>query len=187
MIEPISRTHDANVPLWGNATLVNGRGFFHQHLVNDACYELGPPRHWLPESERGWLVLFREALAPLHSLRPEEASTFLALNEPVLNASAVRLAALRDGLEGGVYEPVETGGDDTVAAYEAFFRDREADLVLTGSREGCHFGPTVTQARVEAAASGLGFTPALRLPMPDGRELRVWTRSGAAGETVDRS
>jgi hypothetical protein len=59
----------------------------------------------------------------------------------VLNASAVRLAALRDGLEGGVYELVETGGEDTVAAYEAFLRDRSPDLVLTGSREGCHFRP----------------------------------------------
>ena len=96
----------------------------------------------------------------------------------MLNASAVRLAALRDGLEGGVYEHVETGGDDTVAAYEAFLRDRSPDLVLTGSREGCHFGPTVTQARVESVAAALGYTRALRLPMPDGRELRVWTRGG---------
>jgi Dolichyl-phosphate-mannose-protein mannosyltransferase len=178
VIEPISRAHDAHLPLWGKATLVNGRGFLHQNLVNDACYELGPPRRWLPESERGWLVLFREALAPLHSRRPEESGTFLALNEPVLNASAVRLAALRDGLEGGVYEHVETGGEDTVAAYEAFLRDRSPDLVLTGSREGCHFGPTVTQARVESAAAALGYARALRLPMPDGRELRVWTRGG---------
>jgi Dolichyl-phosphate-mannose-protein mannosyltransferase len=176
VVTPVSEARTVDVPLFGRATLTNGRGFFHQHLVNDACYELGPPTRWLPDSERGWLVAFREAVSPLAGVRrsDREPRMYLALSEPVLNTSAVRLAAIRDGHQGGVFEKVDTGGDDTVDAYRRLLAAAMPDLLVTASREGCHFGPPITQRLVEGAAVSLGYRPVRRLPLPDGRQLRVW-------------
>ena len=176
VVDPVSEARTVEVPLIGRVPLTNGRGFLHQHLVNEACYDLGSPTEWLPDRERGWLVLFRDAVSSLDALdlSDREPRTYIALEEPVLNASSVRLASLRDGRKGGVFDYVDTGSDDTMAAYRRFLADMQPDLLLTASAEACHFGPQVTQRHVETAASSLGYVTFRRLPMPDGRTLHVW-------------
>ncbi len=177
VVDPVSEVRSVEMPLIGHTTLTNGRGFLHQHLVNEACYELGPPTEWLPDRERGWLVLFRDAVSTLDGLNvsDREPRTYVALREPVLNASSVRLASLRDGRRGGAFNYVDTGGKDTEAAYRRFLAQIQPDLLLTASAETCHFGPQVTQRRVETAAASLEYVVTRRLPMPDGRRLHVWT------------
>lgn len=176
VVSGVSRVRSVTLPLLGRTTLTNGRGFIHQHLVNDACYELGPPTRWLPESERGWLPLLASAVAPLAEVHPRgrEARLFLSQSEPLLNPGSLRLAAYREGIRGGVFGLVDTGRVDTVAAYEDALGAARPDLVLTASAERCHFGPAVTPGRVETAAAALGYTLVERLPTPDRRELRVW-------------
>jgi hypothetical protein len=176
VLDPVSEARTVEVPLIGRAPLTNGRGFLHQHLVNEACYDLGPPTDWLPDRERGWLVLFREAVSSLDTLEipDREPRTYVALEEPVLNASSIRLASLRYGRKGGVFDYVRTGSDG-MAAYRRFLAEMQPDLLLTASAEACHFGPQVTQRRVEAAAASLGYVARRKLPMPDGRMLHVWT------------
>lgn len=176
VLDPVSEFRTVEVPLVGRMPLTNGRGFLHQHLVNEACYDLGPPTEWLPDRDHGWLVIFREAVSSLDGLDvlDREPRTYIALEEPVLNASSVRLASLRDGRKGGVFDYVRAGGD-TMAAYRRFLAEMQPDLLLTASAEGCHFGPQVTQRRVESAAVSLGYVARRRLLMPDGRVLHVWT------------
>ncbi|HET6583159.1 MAG TPA: hypothetical protein VFG69_06925, partial [Nannocystaceae bacterium] len=177
-VAALSRVRIADVPVYGHVTVANGRGFFHQHLVNEACYELGPPTRWLADTERGWLPLFRDATAHLVGLaRPGyDPRLSIALHEPVVNASSVRLASLRAGFEGGAFEYVDTGGIDTVSAYATFLEQRSPDIVLTASAQGCAFSPRVTQRLVERAVLAHGYQTIDRLPMPDGRELRIWGR-----------
>ncbi|MGH3111162.1 MAG: hypothetical protein ACRDQT_09620, partial [Gaiellaceae bacterium] len=83
-------------------------------------------------------------------------------------------ASIRRGDSGGVFEPVDTGGDDTEVAYRQFLAAREANVLVSASRQGPHFGPAITQRLVESAARSLGFERVERLGVPDGRELRVW-------------
>ena len=177
-VDGLSRVRIVDVPVSGRVTLTNGRGFFHQHLVNEACYELGPPTKWLADSERGWLPLLREAAEHLARLaRPGyEPVMGMAVHEPVVNTSSVRLASLRAGHEGGGFEYVDTGGRDTLSAYAAFLEERSPDIVLTATGQGCAFGPRVTQRLVERALALRGYGTLERLPMPDGRALHVWER-----------
>jgi hypothetical protein len=70
---------------------------------------------------------------------------------------------------------VDTLGRNTVTAYRRFLREELPGLLLTTSRDGRQFGAPVTQRLVQAAAMSLGFELVERFPIPDGRELRVWT------------
>lgn len=174
-----SRVRTVDVPMFGLATLTNGQGYLHQHLVHAAGYRLGPPTRWLPDRDRRWLGLYDSVVSQLHRLPAGvEPRTYLALSDPLLNASALRLAAYRSGCTRGVFDYVQTDGDDTVAAYREVLSAAEPDLLVTSSRQAPGFGPPISQPLVEEAAASLGFEVVDRLGTPDGRELRVWRRGG---------
>ena len=176
----VSRARTVDVPIFGSATLTNGQGYLHQHLVHAAGYRLGPPTRWLADRDRQWLGLHDWVASHLRGLPDDpEPRTYLALSEPLMNASAIRLAAYRSGCKRGVFDYVETEGDDTVAAYREFLSTAEPDLLVTASRQALGFGPPISQPLVEAAAASLGFELIDRRGTPDGRELRVWRRGAS--------
>jgi hypothetical protein len=172
-----SEVRTVRLPVLGGATLTNGRGFFHQHLVNEADYTLGPPTRWLPDREKGWLTMYDEMVSVLYRRPAELVQAYVATTEPLLNSSALRLAAIRSRHQGGIFGPVDTGGEDTVQAYRRFLAGKGPGVLVTASRQGPHFGPSITQHLVEAAASSLGFERIERLRVPDGRELHLWVLS----------
>lgn len=177
VVSAASEVRSVRLPVLGPATLTNGRGFFHQHLVNEADYTLGPPTRWLPDREKGWLTMYDAVVSALYRRPAETLQVYVATTEPLLNSSALRLAAIRSRHSGGIFEPVDTGGEDTVSAYRSFLAGKGPSVLITASRQGPHFGSSITQRLVEAAASSLGFEQIERLRVPDGRELRVWVLS----------
>jgi hypothetical protein len=186
VVSAASEYRSIDLPGLGLATVTSGRGFFHQHLVNDAGYTLGPPTHPLPPQDRGWLPLYGSIVAPFdHPPAGIDPRLYLATSEPLLNPSAVRLAAIRRGQPAGIFEKVATGGDDSVAAYRRFLDAAKPDLLVTASRQAWHFGPEITQRRVETAARAAGFTPLEQLHTPDGRTLQLWANGRLRGWLAD--
>ena len=170
-----SRVQIVELPVFGPATVTNGRGNLHQHLVAAAGYRLGPPTRWLPERDKGWLDLYEKVAVHVDSFPGPEVRVRLAAVEPLLNASALRLSAYQGGHLAADLGYVETQGADTIAAYRRFLKEERPDLLLTTTRDGRQFTP-ITQRLVEAAATSLGFEEVARFPIPDGRKLRAWRR-----------
>ena len=48
-------------------------------------------------------------------------------------------------------------------------------VVVTASTNARDFEPRVNQAQVEKAARSLGMRRIQTIPLPDGRQMRVWT------------
>ena len=48
-------------------------------------------------------------------------------------------------------------------------------VVVTASTNARDFEPRVNQAEVETAARSLGMRKIQTIPLPDGRQMRVWT------------
>lgn len=178
-----SEVRTLELPVFGPATLTNGQGYLHQHLANAAGYQLGPPTRWLPERDKAWLELYEEVDTYVDGLPGAGARVRLAAVEPLLNASALRLFAYRGGNSGADLGHVDTKGRDTISAYRRFLGVELPDLLLTTSRDGAQFGAPITQRLVEAAATSLGFELVKRFPIPDGRELRVWSCCDPASQT----
>ena len=164
----------------GFKTIANGQGYLHQNLVK-AGVQLGDPTGWLDDRERGWLTLSERVAASLQGIPASEQRVRVAPQEPLLNASALRLGAYRAGYPAATFDYVDTGGRDTVAAYRAMLQSGDARLLVTTDRAGAQFGPTVTSARVEDAAESLGFRRVSTVPVPDGRIVHVW-RAGPNGQ-----
>jgi hypothetical protein len=164
-----------DVPVFGTATLTNGQGYLHQHLVSAAGYRLGPPTRWLPDHDKAWLQFYDDVAAYVDDLQRPNIRVRLALVAPLLNASALRLAAYRGDYSATDLGYVDTQGQDSVSAYRRFLVEQQPVVLLTTSREAAHFGAPITQRLVEAAATSLGYKLEKRIRMPDGRELRVWT------------
>lgn len=169
-----SIVRSVQLPVFGPATLTNGQGYLHQHLVNAAAHELGPPTRWLPARDKKWLELYEGVAGYVDSVAARRGRVHLAEVEPLLNASALRLSAYRRGQPSADFGHVDTHGRDTVSAYRRFLRTESPDLLITASREGRQFGNLITQHLVEAAATSLGFERVGALPIPDGRELHLW-------------
>jgi len=172
-----SRVRIVELPVVGRATVTNGQGYLHRHLVSAAGYRLDSPTSWLPEGEKRWLGLYQDVAAFVDRVESENVRVRFAVVEPLLNTSAVRLSAYRAGYAETDLGYVDTRGEDTVAAYRRFLRDQRPDVLFTTTREGPQFTP-MTQRFVEAAAASLDFRAVARFPIPDGRTLRAWICCG---------
>jgi Dolichyl-phosphate-mannose-protein mannosyltransferase len=173
-VSGISAYRRVDVPGLGNVTVTSGRGFFQQYLVIDAGYTPESPTRTLGNGERGWLPVFDAVVAPLKRLNRPEGRLYLATSEPLLNPSSVRLAAIRSGQRGGVFEPLDTRGVDTVRAYRRALKTVDPDLLVTVSHQSWRYGPAVSQRLVEEAAVAGGLRRVRRLRAPDGREIFLW-------------
>jgi hypothetical protein len=176
VINSLSRVRSVTVPVFGPAEVTNGEGYLHQHLANAARFRLGPPTRWLPARERGWLVLYRRLAEVMDTPRVGDPRVVVAATEPIFNAPDLRLAAYRDGDWPMEFDALTRDGPDTVEAYRRALERRPPDFVVTTSRDGPQFAPTITQAFVESAIRSLEFVKGRSLPMPDGRSTIVWRR-----------
>src|SRR5215211_6738619 len=167
-----SEPREVAVPVFGTATLSNGRGWIHEHLRFAAGYTLGPPTRWLPDRERRWASIHEQVA---RELGDAERVTVVP-EEPLVSASVLRLGGYRAHSD-AAFEHGEIGGDDRVAAYEQFLRRERPDAIVTTSRDRPQFAPRINNRLVEQAARSLGYTLERRFPTPDGRQLRVWVRS----------
>lgn len=170
----VSRERAVRIPVYGWATLTNGEGYLHQHLANVAAYPLGPPTRWLPPREREWPAVYDRLARYLQGLHRPWLLVDFAPAEPVLNTAELRLYANRVGFVAAEYANVDTGGHDSVDAYQAFLERVHPDIVVTTDRSARGFGPQVDPRLVEMAARALRYTAGPRFQLPDGRQLRLW-------------
>jgi 4-amino-4-deoxy-L-arabinose transferase-like glycosyltransferase len=96
----------------------------------------------------------------------------------VLNANTVGLATLLRFQRPLTPTQLTSVAGDTAAAYREALGSFPGGpgVLLTTSTEAGDYQPRVTQSRVEAAARSLGFRLVQTLSLPDGRQLRVWSR-----------
>jgi hypothetical protein len=174
VVPSISRPTATYIPLLGRLQVTNGEGYLQQNLAANAGYSLGPPTHWLADRDKGWQVMYTTIAVYLHSLGPPDPSCRLAPNEPLLNASALRLSTYRLYHEGGNLGYVDTGAGDTVAAYRSFLVRDRPQVVITVDPSGPQYGPRITPATLEAALRSAGFDERRRLRTPDARVLAFW-------------
>jgi Dolichyl-phosphate-mannose-protein mannosyltransferase len=179
--ESASERQLVELPPFGRVPWVNGR----PHAVDALRVQVpGSPIHF-DDSDRGWTEadaklaeLFQEPVAPGE---PAPVVAF-ASRHRAISTNSVGLASLVNHRELPLMGQLVAEPADTVANYERQLR-RElypgispaTGLVTMSSEEG-DFEPLVTQARAEAAARRLGFREVASIPLPDGRELRFWTR-----------
>jgi hypothetical protein len=186
VVSAASRVRMTTVPGWVSVAVTNGEGFVHQNLSGADNVPLGSPTHWFSDREKGWPRLYERIAADLTGRHRPWLHVYFTPKEPILNTSALRLYANRVGFVAGDYTYVDTGGDDTVAAYRAFLRQAHPDVLVTTDRAGNPFGPQVSPVLVEDAARGLGYRVQARFATPDGRQLRLWARGGERGAAGPR-
>ncbi len=150
LVDPLSRARGVTVPLLGPVEVVNGQGYLQRNLAANAGYELGPPTRWLAGRERRWLPMYARLAAAIRGAEERDPRVRLAPQEPLLNASLLRLEYYGLYRSGGDLGYVSAGGD-TPAAYEAYLREEQPQVVVTVDRAGRQYGPPVTPALVEAA------------------------------------
>lgn len=176
VVSAASRVRTTTVPGWVTVPVTNGEGFVHQNLSGADNVPLGSPTHWFSDREKGWPRLYARIAADLAGLQRPWLRVYLTPQEPILNASALRLSANRAGFASADYIYVETGGDDTTAAYRSFLTQAHPDVLVTTDRSGNAFGPHVSPDLVEQAATALGYQVTARFATPDGRHLRLWVK-----------
>jgi 4-amino-4-deoxy-L-arabinose transferase-like glycosyltransferase len=177
VVSAVSRVHVITVPGWVQVPVTNGEGFVHQNLSGADDIALGSPRQWFPDREKGWPTLYGRIAGRLALQQRPWLHVYFTPQEPILNTSALRMYANRAGFAAADYSYVDTGGDDTAAAYSRFLAQAHPDVLVTTDRSGHSFGSPISPQLVEHAAEASGYRATARFTTPDGRQLRLWTRN----------
>ncbi|HZO07357.1 MAG TPA: glycosyltransferase family 39 protein [Solirubrobacterales bacterium] len=178
----LSRSRSVLVPGVGQTDWINGE----PHAVVQVRRQVpGPPERFV-EADRAWLdvdaqlaQIFLEPTGP-EDLRPVAV---FGVRSPIVNSNTVALAALLNHREGIGLSQILAEPDDSVASYETQLGNpllgETVDLITTSANPG-DYEPAPTQSKVEAAARRQGYRQIREIPLPDGRELRLWTKTPPA-------
>jgi hypothetical protein len=180
VVSALSRPKTTSLPLLGSVQVLNGEGYLQQNLAANAGYQLGAPTHWLSDRDKRWQSMYDALSTRVHELGPPEPALRLAPDEPLLNASAFRLATYRRYHDGGNIGYV-TVAADTVAAYRYFLLDEKPGAVLTVDASRHQYGAPVSGALVSAALRSTRYERSSSLRTPDGRTLTLWVLPASGG------
>jgi hypothetical protein len=172
----LSRVRSVTVPGSVNIPVTDGRGFVHQNLAGADGIALGSPAHWFPGTLRGWPRLYIEIAVVLRRMHATWLHVQLAPQEPILNASALRLYADHSGFSSADYSYVDVGRGDSVSAYQEALSASAPQIVVTTSRIGHNFGPAPTPRLLYGALRRLRYRSIARFRTPDARQLDIWAR-----------
>jgi 4-amino-4-deoxy-L-arabinose transferase-like glycosyltransferase len=179
--DEMARARNVAVPLLGELPWVNGE----EHAVSAVRVQVPGPLNHFASQDQGWTDADAE-LADLLQSEVEQGRVGLitfAMRNRVISTNSVGLASVLDHHVGLPLTQIVAEPTDTVANYRRQLTDPELGLptaLVTMSTEAGDFEPLVTQKKVEAAAKPLGFRLIHTIPLPDGRQARVWIKRPAA-------
>jgi 4-amino-4-deoxy-L-arabinose transferase-like glycosyltransferase len=177
LIRPLATVRAAELPWGGDVPVTDGRGLI-QLEVAGSGYPIGHPADPMPAVEREWLPLERRVAKTMVSYADahgRRAYALVSATNPLFSNTRIALSGelcCRRLLEVGRLRPRPL---DTIPAYRARLRGSGANFLITGA-EGVTPDPTVSQAKIEAAARASGFHLISRFSLPDGEPLHLWWR-----------
>jgi hypothetical protein len=169
-------------------------GFGRQAWLNGTPRPVGAVRAQVPgpstrfvDSDRGWPEADEELatvlLNRIYAGGLPSGVVGFASRHRAISSNSVELALLLHHNQSIPFMQIEAEPSDTVANYVRQLTRPEFGLpgmLLTMNRNTDDFPPLVTQSRAEAAARRVGFHRVWSMPLPDGRQLRLWVKGGEA-------
>jgi hypothetical protein len=186
--ESLARARTASVPGFGKLRWINGT----PAAVSAIREQIPGPATRFVERDKGWTEADDRLARRFHAMIESGAKPPIAYasRNRALNTSSMLLAGMLAYHESFPLAQLLAEPEDSVANYTRELASPdfgEPGILVTMSDEAGDFPPVITQAYAEAAARRLGFRRVVTLPLPDGRQLRVWRRfeapagGGAAG------
>jgi hypothetical protein len=174
----LSRPRSVLVPGLGQVLWVNG---VPRAVADIRRQSPGPPQRFV-DADKRWLgvdhQLAQLAVEPIAPSNLPPVLTF-GTRSHILSSNTVVLAGVLNDRTAIPVTQLLPEPADSVAAYEEQLRRTEFGFpiaLLTASSSAGDYEPTLTQARVEAAARRLGFERIREIELPEGRQLRVWLK-----------
>jgi hypothetical protein len=173
-----TREREVAVPALGTVPYAGGVPF----AVRNVREQAPGPEDGFDDGDREWLAADRAVVERLtgwagpYGVVPVTA---FGSHGRILNTNTVQLAAVLERHATIPIVQLSAEPDDSVAAYREQLASAELfhpTVLLTVSSVAGDLPPTMTQARVEAAARMLGFRRVAADRLPDGRLLRYWRR-----------
>ncbi|HYH53486.1 MAG TPA: glycosyltransferase family 39 protein [Solirubrobacterales bacterium] len=174
--DDVSKTRLVAVPFFGELPWVTGEA----HAVAGIREQVPGPIDHFDTMDEGWTEVDSKIASLLLSpIAPEgmpRLSAFASRNR-VVSTNSVGLAALLDHHVAIPFTQLLAEPNDSVATYTRQLTTPiigEPTAVVTTSTEVDDFEPLVSQDKVEIALRRANFRLARAIPMPDGRQARIW-------------
>jgi hypothetical protein len=173
--ESLARTRTASVPGFGTLRWINGT----PAAVSAIREQIPGPATRFVERDKGW-PRTDERLAAIVTRMMEAGArppiAFASRNRAT-NTSSLLLAGMVAYHQSLPLSQLTAEPEDSVANYVRELSSADfgvPGILVTMSDETGDFPPVITQAYAETAARRLDFRRVRTLPLPDGRQLRVW-------------
>jgi 4-amino-4-deoxy-L-arabinose transferase-like glycosyltransferase len=182
LVPTLSAERIVDVPLLGSLHVSDGRGAIQSYMKNQG-YEIGPAASPMPELHRRWLPVSGEVasfLGDFSAAHGRAPAPYFSTHDPLFNANTLRMAASlqrRPPLYSAQL-PADVRGDRVAAYRKALSNPRYGpglpNFLITGDPAPREYSPPIDPSDAEEAARSLGFELVKTVPLPDGREARVW-------------
>ena len=178
--DSLAKPRNVSVPGFGALPWINGTP---QAVSAIRAQIPGPPTRFV-DHDKGWTEANRELATTVVELSAS------GVNQPVafasrnraLNTSTLLLAGLLHYRQSFWMAQLQAEPDSV----EDYVRQLSGPdlgmpgILVTMDREEGDFDPIVTQRYAEIAARRVGFKQVKTMPLPDGRQLRVWVRKASS-------